>query len=206
MSATTTEKKKHISLQGKRLVYWNPDRDARSAAPPTGYERVRVYGFTFVDGKKTEAAQIVAQAQAQANPAFNPKAIAPSPAVFKDLILRPGINWVDCTLWSEVKAESTKRFEQENDGPAIGKAQPQDEIQVLLDCRAIIEFQPLPDKTVLQGLFEDYNLSQFTALLEEIATTPDAGDQLKALLPGLNDVSYREIVNESIKRVTYDIY
>ena len=153
--AAATKSKQPGPLRGKRVIVWNPERDYRlgDQSPLRGYEMVRKYVFCWMDAAASKLVQQTTQPQ------------------FKELILEPGLNWVEADLWATAANVSTERHKAEQ---AEGNPKAVDEIDELIKSNAIMAFEPnerVENSRQFTGNFEDYRpqeLRRLTAQIDDV--------------------------------------
>ncbi|MGD1852699.1 MAG: hypothetical protein ACFB2W_00470 [Leptolyngbyaceae cyanobacterium] len=199
MAETTTKtraaKTEELPFSGKRVITWNPERDPRQpeAAPLRGYEMVRQYAFTMLDTKRTEASKSTAKATLANDKLIQLGDNIPYTPFFKNLILTPGLNWIDAAEWETFLAESKARLEKDLEQ----NSQAVDEIQSLIENRAILVFKPgerVQKTRQFTGNLEDYGASELTRLVSQI---DDVG-ALQRYAQDTRDYALQQIISERI--------
>ncbi|NEZ62013.1 hypothetical protein D0962_04355 [Leptolyngbyaceae cyanobacterium CCMR0082] len=180
--AAATKSKQPAPLRGRRVIVWNPERDYRlgDQAPLKGYEMVRQYVFCWVDDKASKLVQQTTQPQ------------------FKELILEPGLNWIEADLWATAASVSAERHKAEQ---AEGNPKAVDEIDELLTSRAILAFKPneqVESTRRFTGNFEDYEPQELRRLMAQV---DDVGT-LQGYAKKTQDFTLTQVIQERIEALS----
>ncbi len=182
--------------QGKRVVVWNPEADYRlgDQAPLKGYEMVRQYVFCYVDAVATAKAKETAKRTLAHDKLVALGDDVPHQPVFKELILTPGLNWIEAQAWDKATHVSAERYQAEiedNNPKAV------DEINRLLQSRAILVFEPnerVQETRQFTGNFEDYDAQELKRLMAQV---DDIG-ALQQYAKDTNDYALTQVIQERI--------
>lgn len=175
---TSAKQKAADPYRGKRVIVWNPENDFRlgDQAPLRGYEMVRQYVFCWVDSTASGKVKQTTQPQ------------------FRELLLKPGLNWVEASEWETAMAVSAERHSAE---AAEGNPKAVDEISELLGCRAILAFEPgetVKSTRQFTGNLEDYSAQEIRRLMAQV---DDVG-ALQEYAKRTQDYTLGQIIQERI--------
>lgn len=138
--------------QGKRCIVWDPNRDQGRTPTNASMENARPFMFWIINKAEVEAATTVINRAMAEGRSLPPQRIYTPP---KELILNPGLNWVQGDLWAQVLEESASREF--------------DEVRQLMQDGAIAVLRPLneaarADASLLTGTVADYGPAECQAI------------------------------------------
>ena len=201
MSETSTTKprttaKKATSFRGVRAILWNPENDYRlgNMKVPDGCEMVRKYAFSRLSAEKSQASRDSAERTLGEGATFTP--------AFNLFMLEPGLNWIEASEWEAALNASNERYKADlaESTRTANNQSPVDEIQQLLDDRAIVVYEPsskVNESRQFTGSLEDYPLTEIRKFAVEI-NDPKA---LKSFIEGVRDFDMQQVLKNRLDSV-----
>lgn len=186
---------------GVRAILWNQRLDPTVSAPPRGAVELRPFVLAYLD---QEALDIT--------PLSPTGAVQPS---FKQLILQPGLNWVDLAAWDEARSAAALAGCDRERVPAT-MTNPLDRLKAALksaldpikeqmDARAIVELEPLPGAT-MSGTLGDYGLEEIKKIVETVNDALELGSWLASISTNtVNPHPQKQAVEALLKRAIKNI-
>lgn len=186
---------------GVRAILWNQRADPTVSAPPRGAVEMRPFIFSSVD-----------QDALDITPLSPTGAVQPS---FINLILQPGLNWVDLAEWEKARkaaafagtervrvgSNTTDPLERLKLSMKVGL----DPIEEQVEARAIVELKPLPD-ALMTGTLSDYGLDEIRKIVEVVNDAIELGSWLASISTNaVNPHPQKQAVEALLKKAISNI-